>query len=510
MTDSQAPAKANVPVRPRMLATALVAAAMSFAIALAGVSAVTPAVAQGPQSVAPLADRLIGAVVNISTRQKSKTARRRGALPKVPKGSPFEDLFEDFFQKDQGSGSQKIASLGSGFVINGREGLIVTNNHVIEGADEITINFYDGRKLKVDKVLGVDKKTDLALLKVTPPSPLKDVPFGSSQDIQVGDWVLAIGNPFGLGGSVSVGIISAKERDIRSGPYDDYLQTDAAINKGNSGGPLFNMRGEVVGVNTAIISPTGGSIGIGFSVPSDTATLVIDQLRRYGETRRGWLGVNIQTVTEELALALKIPANKGALISSVAEGGPAAEAGIKPGDVVLTFDGRNVKSMRALPRLVARTGEGKTVDVGVLRKDERLTLKVTIGRLDEKPKQASFSPAKPGQTPGAQPQSPQPAPAPDVILGMTLTPLTDALAKQYKLKPSLKGLVVTKVDAKSKASEKGIKVGDLIAEASGTLVPSKRVFQAQVESVKARNRRSILLRVVSGDGSFRFVAVPVS
>ncbi len=270
---------------------------------MAFVLSAPPALAQrGPQSVAPIAEKLIDAVVNISTSQTVK-GPKGVPLPKVPKGSPFEDLFEDFFSKKGGrpQGDRKVSSLGSGFVIDGKEGLVVTNNHVIEGADEIILNFNDGSKLKVDKVLGRDTKTDLALLKVTPKKPLSAVKFGSSTTMRVGDWVMAIGNPFGLGGSVTVGVVSAKQRDIQSGPYDDYIQTDASINKGNSGGPLFNMEGEVIGVNTAIISPSGGSIGIGFAVPSDSATSVIDQLKQFGETRRGWLGVKIQSITDDIA-----------------------------------------------------------------------------------------------------------------------------------------------------------------------------------------------------------------
>ena len=246
-----------------------------------------------------------------------------------------------------------MSSLGSGFVVDGKEGLVVTNNHVIEGADEIIVNFHDGSKLKVDKVLGRDTKTDLALLKVTPKKLLPEVHFGSSATLKVGDWVMAIGNPFGLGGSVTLGIISAKQRDINSGPYDDFLQTDAAINKGNSGGPLFNMDGDVIGVNTAIISPTGGSIGIGFAIPSDTATSVIDQLKQFGETRRGWLGVKIQSVTEDLAETLGVPENTGALVAGVTPDSPAAKAGFKSGDVILKFDGKEVTTMRGLPRIVA-------------------------------------------------------------------------------------------------------------------------------------------------------------
>jgi serine protease Do len=317
----------------------------------------TPASAlnqNGPTSVAPLAKRLSDAVVNIATSQTVK-GPQGVPLPRVPKGAPFEDFFDDFFNKRGGipHSDRRISSLGSGFVIDGKKGLIVTNNHVIEGAEEIDVNFHDGTSLTVDKIVGRDTKSDLALLKVTPKKPLAEVKFGSSSAIEVGDWVMAIGNPFGLGGSVSLGIISAKSRDINSGPYDDYLQTDAAINKGNSGGPLFNMDGEVVGVNTAIISPTGGSIGIGFAVPSDTAARVIEQLKEYGEVRRGWLGVKIQSVTDDVAAALGVPSAKGALVSAVTPFGPAAKAGMVPGDVILEFDGKEVSNVRGLPRIVA-------------------------------------------------------------------------------------------------------------------------------------------------------------
>lgn len=355
-------------------------------LAAAPVSAQAPAAAQayrGPPSVAPVAEKLISAVVNIATKQTLKGAGD-APLPKVPKNAPFEKEFEDFFdRKGDDSPGRKVTAQGSGFVIDGKEGLIVTNNHVIDGADEITVSFHDGAKLTVDKVIGTDSKTDLALLKVTPKRPLAEVAFGSSDKMKVGDWVMAIGNPFGLGGSVSVGIISAKQRDINTGPYDDFLQTDAAINRGNSGGPLFNMDGEVIGVNTAIISPSGGSIGIGFAVPSDSAMVVLNQLRQFGETRRGWLGVNIQTVTEDLAESYGVREGTGARVSSVARDGPAAKAGILEDDVIVKFDGKHVTSMRGLPRLVSQTQIGKEVEVEVSRKGQRRTLRVTIGRLVE-------------------------------------------------------------------------------------------------------------------------------
>ena len=381
---------------------------LAIAIAAYGVGTLTPgAQAQrgfvAPPSLAPLADRLSDAVVNISTTQSQK-GPQGVPLPKVPKGSPFEEFFDDFFQKRGGKSppDRKISSLGSGFVIDS-EGLIATNNHVIDGADEIIINFHDGSKLKVDKVIGRDTKTDIALLKVTPKKPLKAVPLGNSAKMQVGDWVLAIGNPFGLGGSVTLGIISAKQRDINSGPYDDYLQTDAAINKGNSGGPLFNMDGEVIGINTAIISPSGGSIGIGFSVPSDTVLSVVDQLKQYGEIRRGWLGVKIQTVTEDIAETLGIPENTGALVAGLSADGPAAKGGIEGGDVILKFDGKDVSTMRGLPRIVAQTPIGKSVDVELLRAGQKKTLKVAVGRLiedDDKAEPAVATPSTPSKTRG--------------------------------------------------------------------------------------------------------------
>ena len=359
-----------------------------------------PALAQtrgGPQTVAPVVEKLIDAVVNISTKQ---TLKGTEGAPQVPKNAPFEEFFDDFFDKKGGSSpGRKVTAQGSGFVIDGKEGLIVTNNHVIEGADEITISFNDGTKLTVDKVLGKDAKTDLALLKVTPKRPLAQVPFGSSSRLKVGDWVMAIGNPFGLGGSVSVGIISAKQRDINSGPYDDFLQTDAAINKGNSGGPLFNMDGEVIGVNTAIISQSGFSIGIGFAVPSDSAVVVLDQLRQFGETRRGWLGVNVQTVTDDMAEVYGVREGTGARVAKIDPNGPAAKGGILQDDVIVKFDGKDVTSMRGLPRLVSQTQIGREVDIEVSRKGQRKTFRVTIGRLAEEAK----APLKAGVR--AQPKS---------------------------------------------------------------------------------------------------------
>ncbi len=456
-----------------------------------------------PPSLAPLADRLSDAVVNISTTQAQK-GPQGVPLPKVPKGSPFEEFFDDFFQKRGGKAppDRKISSLGSGFVID-PDGLIATNNHVIDGADEIIINFHDGTKLKVEKVIGRDTKTDIALLKVTPKKPLKAVPLGSSAKMAVGDWVLAIGNPFGLGGSVSLGIISAKQRDINSGPYDDYLQTDAAINKGNSGGPLFNMDGEVIGINTAIISPTGGSIGIGFSVPSDTVASVVDQLKKYGEIRRGWLGVKIQTVTEDIAETLGIAENTGALVGGISPGGPAAAGGIEAGDVILKFDGKDISTMRGLPRIVSQTPVGQSVDVELLRGGKKKTIKVTVGRLvddDDKPDAPATTPKADGGKKS------------DItsLIGLKVSALTDELRAKYGLDAKMKGVVVVEIDPQSAAAQKSIKAGDVIVEAAQDPVTTPEDIVRSIEKVKKAGRKAVLLRVEDGKGDLRFVAVPVS
>lgn len=474
-------------------------------VALLIVGAARPALAEfanGPQSVAPLAKRLSDAVVNIATSQTVK-GPAGVPLPKVPKGAPFEDFFDDFFNKRGGvpHGDRKISSLGSGFVIDGKEGLIVTNNHVIEGAEEIDINFHDGSKLVVDKILGRDTKADLALLKVSPKKPLADVKFGSSADIEVGDWVLAIGNPFGLGGSVSVGIISAKSRDINSGPYDDYLQTDAAINKGNSGGPLFNMNGEVIGVNTAIISPTGGSIGIGFAVPSDTVSKVIEQLKQYGEVRRGWLGVKIQTVTGDIAETLGLPENTGALVAAVTPDSPASKAGLVAGDVILKFDGKDVTSMRGLPKMVAQAAVGQAVDIELLRKGQKQNTQVTVGRLEDNDDNASDLKTDTGKDDD---------PKGSAIIGLQLSPLNDDLRKKYNLDDKIKGVVVEAVDPQSPAASKGLKVGDVIVEAAQDSVSEPDDVAKSIEKVKKAGRKALLLRVENGKGDLRFVAVPVS
>jgi serine protease Do len=485
------------------------AATLALGLIGAGVIVVPKLAARGgPQSVAPVAEKLIDAVVNISTTQTIK-GPEGVPLPKVPKGSPFEEFFEDFFNNKGGKGAQdrKASSLGSGFVIDAKEGLIVTNNHVIEGADEIIANFHDGQKLKVEKVLGRDTKNDLALLKVTPgKKPLVAVVFGSSTAMKVGDWVMAIGNPFGLGGSVTVGIISAKQRDIGSGQYDEFLQTDAAINKGNSGGPLFNMDGEVIGINTAIISPTGGSIGIGFAVPSDTASVAIDQLRQFGEVRRGWLGVKIRSLTDDIAESLGLPENTGALVDAVTKGGPAAKGGIEDGDVILRFDGKEISSVRGLPRVVAQAPIGKEVDVEILRKGQKRTVRLAVGRLAEDDEPSKGKMAEKGTK---EKDATSEKPADISMIGIKVTPIDEAVRKKFSLDAKIKGVVVVEVDPASAAAQKNVRAGDVIVEVAQDPVASADDVVKAIEKVKKSGRKAVLLRLEDSKGELRFVALPL-
>src|SRR5947207_11841123 len=371
--------------------SALAAVAALLLVVPAGAPPV--AARPAPDSFADLADKLLPSVVNISTTQTLKTDKQKESTPgrpKFPPGSPFEEFFKDFFKDHDAPQSgrpeakpRKATSLGSGFVVDAG-GYIVTNNHVIADADEITVKLADNTELKAE-VVGRDTKTDVAVLKVKTTKPLVATRWGDSDKSRVGDWVLAIGNPFGLGGSVTAGILSARQRDIQSGPYDDFLQTDAAINRGNSGGPMFNMDGEVIGINTAIYSPSGGSIGIGFAIPSNLAKQVAAELVREPDhnVHRGWLGVRIQAVTDEIAESLGLDKPKGALVASVNDNGPAQTGGVQAGDVILTFDGKPVTDMKHLPRLVAETPVDKTVPVTVWRKRKENALQVKVGKLDE-------------------------------------------------------------------------------------------------------------------------------
>jgi serine protease Do len=494
-----------------LLASGLRAAALALVLAVPPLFG-TPSLARGPESVAGVAEGLQDTVVNISTTQTLKGSGEKSTPPGPgPKGSPFEDLFNDFFDEQDKEGlPRKVSSLGSGFVID-PSGLIVTNNHVIEGADEIIVNFTDGSKLKVTKILGHDPKTDLALLKVEPKHPLRAVRFGDSTRMRVGDWVMAIGNPFGLGGTVTVGIISATKRDINSGPYDDFLQTDAAINRGNSGGPLFNMEGEVIGVNTAIISPTGGSIGIGFAVPSNSAVQVVDQLKQFGETRRGWLGVHVQNVTGEIAKSMGLQEPVGALVASVAPGGPAATAGVKPSDVILKFDGQPVDTMRSLPRAVASTPIGKAVDVEVQRSGEVIHLTVTVGRLPEEAEEPEAETESTTEAePGPDAEEPEDEPDHEELLGLSIAPLTEELRSQFRIGKSVEGVVITDVEANSPAAKKDVKPGDVIVEVTQERVSDPEEVVARVAAVKKSGRKSVLLLISDTKGGLRFVAVPVA
>jgi serine protease Do len=468
---------------------------LAGSLALAGFATAPAEARQGPESVADLAEGLTDAVVNISTAQRVGGGRRV-PLPQVPPGSPFEEFFDEFFKERGEEQPRRVNSLGSGFVID-PSGLIVTNNHVIADADEIKANFADGTEL-VAEVVGRDPKTDLALLKVEPAAPLKALRFGDSNGMRVGDWVMAIGNPFGLGGTVTVGIVSAINRDIGSGPYDAFIQTDASINRGNSGGPLFNEAGEVIGINTAIISPTGGSIGIGFAIPAALATKVLTQLQEFGEARRGWLGVRIQSVTEDIAESLGIDSARGALIAGVTPEGPASAAGLEPGDVVISFDGKPVADMRDLPRIVADTEIGRTVDVQILRKGEERTVQAVVGQL---PEDEAAGPTLP--------ESGEEAPGATGVLGLTLAEMTPALRDQFGIGGSVEGVVVTDVEEGSAAAEKRIARGEVIVEVAQEKVSTPEEVVARVEDLLGQGRRSVLMLIANPQGELRFVPVPV-
>ena len=491
---------------------AVLAAVAATAILLPAASA--PAMARGPESISDVAEKVIDAVVNISTSQNVEG--RGTAIPNLPPGSPFEEFFDEFFKNrrgQQGPGAgpggpggdnnngdhamRRVNSLGSGFIIDA-SGLVVTNNHVIADADEISVILNDGTRLKATLV-GKDQKTDLALLRVKSDKPLKAVKFGDSEKLRLGEWVVAIGNPFSLGGTVTAGIVSARNRDINSGPYDNYIQTDAAINRGNSGGPLFNLDGEVVGINTAIISPSGGSIGIGFSVPSKTAMPVIDQLKEFGETRRGWLGVKIQQVTDEIADTLNIKPARGALVAGVDDKGPAKPAGIEAGDVIVKFDGHDIKEMRDLPRVVADTPVGKDVDVVVVRKGQEMTKSVKLGRLEGNDKLAAVTPNKSA--------APDDKTVVQKTLGLNLANMTDDLRKKYKIKDTVKGVVIVSVDSGSPASEKRLSPGDVVVEVAQEEVKTAVDLQKRIDQLKKDGRKAALLLVSNADGERRFVAI---
>ena len=464
----------------------------------------------GPESVSVLAAKLSPAVVNIGT---SRQVGGGMPFPEVPEGSPLEDLFDDL-NPNQGQGEgpmQEARSLGSGFIISA-DGRIVTNNHVIEGAEEITVFLTDGRRLPA-KLVGADEKTDLAVLKVDVEGDLPFVEFGDSDTADVGDWVMAIGNPFGLGGSVTIGIVSARNRDIQSGPYDQFIQTDAAINQGNSGGPLFDMEGDVIGINTAIIARGGSSLGIGFAVPGNLARPVIDQLAEFGETRRGWLGVGIQDVTDDMASALGRPNTFGAMVIDVTKTGP-ADGIILEGDIILKFNGRTIERMRDLPRVVAETPVGTQVPVTVLRNGEEQVFDITLGRLEvgeqmiaDAEKQVEEQQAPPAAPEGTDEEPIGPPPGLPELVGLDLAPIDDARRTEFGIDADQAGVVVTTVTAGSDAADKGFSPGQVIVEVNQKPVTSVDEVTSAVNTAKDEGRPAVLFKVADATGAERFVAV---
>ncbi len=446
-----------------------------------------------PDSFADMVERLLPAVVNIQTRQTIEGGQ----------AEQFEEFFKEFFER-RGEGGEpppqqqqrRGSSLGSGFVID-PSGFIVTNHHVIADADEVEVVLSDGTKLEAT-VVGSDKDTDLALLKVETDAPLPSTEWGDSQETRIGDWVVAIGNPFGLGGTVTAGIVSARQRDINAGRYDNFLQTDAAINKGNSGGPMFNLEGQVIGVNTAIFSPSGGSVGIGFATPSSMAKNIIAQLRDSGEVRRGWLGVRIQNVTDELAEGLRLERPRGALVAAVTEGGPAEEAGIKQGDVILEFNGREVSEMRRLPAMVAETAVNSTVDVTIWRRSKEEKVKVRIGELEAD----QVAAAPPDQKPEAL------SPSEMESLGLALGKITPELRARFELDDATKGVVITEVEEGGSGAEKGLRPGDVIVEVDQEEVLSPSDVVEKVEKAQSEGYRVVTL-LVFRQGDFQWVAVRI-
>ena len=480
---------------------ATVAIAVGLAMPVTAAVPTVPAYARAaPDSFADLAAKLLPAVVNISSTQEMQASRGPGAGPEVPlfpPGSPFEQFFKDFLnrnrpgqhgEKTPPAPERRMQSLGSGFIID-PSGLVVTNNHVIDGADEITVTLQDNTSLKA-KVLGRDETGDIALLQVKPDKPLPAVQFGDSDSERVGDWVLAIGNPFGLGGTVTAGIVSARGRDIRQGPYDDFIQTDAAINRGNSGGPLFNMDGQVIGMNTAIYSPSGGSIGIGFSIPANIVKATVVQLKQYGHPRRGWLGVRIQQVTPDIAESLGLKEATGAMVAGVNDGGPADKAKIHNGDIILKFNNQDVKEMRSLPRIVADAEVGKSVPVVLWRDGKQVTVQATLAEKPDDVQTAATTPA----------QKPEQKTTEISGLGLKLAPITQDMKDKFSLGAEQKGVVITDVSPNSPASDRGLKAGDVIVEVQQGEVSSPADVQQKVDSVRKENRKSVLMLIQRQDG----------
>lgn len=484
---------------------ALELAAPPFQGALAQEGLVTPGF-QAP-SFADVVERARPAVVNISVTKvmgPMPTTGFREAWPREMPGSPLDEFFGRFFEMPGvPNAPRRSEGAGSGFIVDS-DGYIVTNHHVISDAEKIVVTLSDGRQLDA-RVVGDDPQMDLALLAVDADEPLPFVEFGDSDAVRVGEWVLAIGNPFGLGGSASAGIVSARGRDIRSGPYDDYLQIDAPINRGNSGGPVFNAAGEVIGVSTAIVSPNGGSVGIGFAIPAETAKPIVEKLIAGEEILRGYLGVRIQPMNEDLAEALGLPANRGEFIQSVQPGEPAEQAGLLPGDVVVRVDGKEVTRDQTLSFLVANIAPGRRINVEVIRDGERRTIPVTVGRRPSEEELAaqlvdpeSGVPQRPGEeSQGTLPQS----------LGLQAVPLTPQIAAQLGVGSDTRGLVVTDIDPNSDAASKSITPGTIVLSANGRTVGSVADLERVIADAKAAGREAVLLRVRPRNG--QPVSIPV-
>jgi serine protease Do len=477
------------------------------AAAVAGLLTITllaPAqAAEAPASFAKLADKVTPAVVNVSSKHDAEASSDmpRGLPFNFPEGSPFEDFFKQFQDRFRDRGGRdpqhrSATALGSGFIID-PSGYVVTNNHVVADASDIEVTLTTGENYPA-KLVGTDQRTDLALLKIESEEPLPAVEFGDSDALKVGDWVMAVGNPFGLGGSVTAGIVSARGRDLHSGPFDDFLQIDASINQGNSGGPTFSMDGEVVGINTAIASPNGGSVGIGFAIPSNVAKPIIAELREHGSVERGWLGVQIQEVTPEIAAAVGLKESKGAIVSEVMPDSPAAKAGLKQGDIILGFDGSPVGELRDLPRLVADADAGDKVDVELWRDQEEKSVSVKIAKLEEPEKVAANdeAPAKSGG------ESVEP-------LGMELAKLTPDLRQRLDIPETVEGVVVIDVAAEGPAAEQGLQPGDVIQKVGSESVTTPAEVADLAEAAQADNRNAVLL-LINRQGNELFVAVKVA
>ena len=464
-----------------------------------------------PASFAELAEKYLPSVVNISSTQKvERSGMEMPERPQFPPGSPFEEFFDEFFERrEQGRPSRPVippTSLGSGFVVDKDKGYIVTNSHVIRQAEEIRVTFHGDSTLEAELV-GEDDKTDLAVLKVNMDEledEVTEIEWGQSDDLRVGDWIVAIGNPFGLGGTVTAGIVSARQRNINAGPYDDFIQTDASINRGNSGGPMFNTEGGVIGINTAIFSPSGGSVGIGFAIPPDLARPVIKQLIEYGRTRRGWLGVRIQTVSDEISQSLGLPGEpRGALVASVTPGGPAEKAGIKPGDIILEFDGRDIAEMRELPRVVAETDIGKRVEVELWRGGQRKTLRAKLGELEQAEEEGLI----PSYARNKEDGSAVPERGSGVEeLGVSVSRITPEFRDAYEIPTGVEGVVVRSVTPGSEAARKRIAEGDVIAELNQKKIETPEDLKAAIEKAQEAGRNSVLL-LINRAGESRFVAL---